>query len=156
MNEKIVVKPPSECTEDIPILVNYFLQEWPDHYGDNGPGDAQEDIENYASGGSLPIGFVAYYNNFLCGLMALKADSISTHTHLGPWVAAGFVVKELRNHGVGARLLSAIEKLATDMEISKLYSGTAQAHGLLLRAGWHSKETVLYNGEDVSIYQKQL
>jgi GNAT superfamily N-acetyltransferase len=88
--------------------------------------------------------------------MALKIDSITTHSHLGPWVAAGFVTKDFRNRGVGASLLTAIEKLAADMEVTKLYSGTARAHGLLLRAGWSKKEIVVYNGEDVSIYQKEL
>jgi len=156
MENQTVIKPLRECRKDIPILVKYFLQEWPDHYGKDGPGDAQEDIENYARGTSLPIGLVAYYNNIPCGLMALKTDSISTHSHLGPWVAAGFVAKELRHLGIGSSLLSAVEKLAADMQFTKLYSGTARAHGLLLRSGWCEREVVVYGGENVVIYEKQL
>ena len=156
MKNETVVKPLRECTQDIPTLVDFFLQEWPDHYGKNGPGNAQEDIESYANGTSLPIGLVAYYKNLPSALMALKADSISTHSHLGPWVAAGFVASELRNHDIATSLLSAVEKLAADRQFTKLYSGTARAHGLLLRSGWHKKETGVYGGENVAIYQKQL
>ena len=156
MKNGTLIKPLRECTKEIPILVNLFIQEWPSHYGESGPGNARLDIESYANEYSLPIGLVAYRGNLPCGLMALKADSISTHSHLGPWVAAGFVAPESRKQGIGSILLSGIEKVANDMNFKKLYSGTARAHGLLLRSGWHKKETVVYGGENVSIYSKQL
>ena len=156
MNNGILIKPLIDHRSDIPVLVDWFLKEWPEHYGNGGLGNAQRDIESYANNDILPVGLVAYRNNELCGIMALKEDSISSLSHLGPWVAAGYVAPEFRDQGIGGRLLSGVEKVASNMGFSQIYSGTSLAHGLLLRANWVKENEVVQAGNNVSIYTKKL
>jgi hypothetical protein len=77
--------------EVMPVLRAWFETEWMDCYGPGGSGDAQKDLIAYSSRKSWPIGLVAFSGGHLCGIAALKPESISTHTHLCPWAAAGLV-----------------------------------------------------------------
>jgi GNAT superfamily N-acetyltransferase len=142
--------------EAIPVIRRWFEMEWAAYYGPGGPGDAEQDLVAYSSRRKLPVGLIAFYDDQLGGIAALKAHSISTHTHLGPWAAAGLVLPQFRGRGVGSRLLRALEEVAKGFGYSTIDCGTATAIGLLERNGWQFMERVRYDGEDVSIYQKAL
>lgn len=140
----------------VPVLKQWFEIAWADYYGPAGPGNAAQDLLAYSSREKLPVGLVAFYAGQLCGIAALKPDSISTHTHLSPWAAAGFVVPGFRRRGIGAKLVSALEDVARALGYSTIYCGTSTAIDLLKRQEWQFMERVRYHGEDVSIYQKAL
>jgi GNAT superfamily N-acetyltransferase len=142
--------------EALPVLQVWFATEWATYYGPGGPGNAEQDLVAYSSRGKLPIGVVAYLEDRLCGIAALKSDSIRTHMHLGPWAAAGLVPPEFRRRGIGTSLIRVLEAMAKERGYSAIYSGTSAATGLLERTGWQFMERVKYDGEDVSIYRKTL
>ena len=73
--------------------------EWAAYYGPGGPGDAKQDLLAYSSRETLPVGLIAFYDDQLCGVAALKAHSISAHPHLAPWAAAGLVLPQFRGPG---------------------------------------------------------
>lgn len=156
MNENLKIIPLADDPEALPILKQWFEDEWKFHYGSNGPGNAEKDVKAYSNRSKLPIGLVGYLDGELCGMLALKKQSITTHSHLTPWAAAGFVVPQKRRKGIGAKLLFAIEGIARHMGYTKIYSGTSTAASLLKRSDWQFIEQVQYNGEDVSIYEKKL
>jgi GNAT superfamily N-acetyltransferase len=66
------------------------------------------------------------------------------------------VALQFRRHGIGTRLVSALEDVARDFGFTTIYSGTSSANSLLIREGWHFMEVVQYDGEAVSIYEKAL
>ena len=66
------------------------------------------------------------------------------------------VAPQFRRHGIGTRLVSALENVARDLGFTTIYSGTSTANSLLMREGWRFMEVVQYNGEAVSIYEKTL
>lgn len=140
----------------LPVLERLFQTEWPDYYGETGPGDAHLDLVAYSNRDRLPIGVIAFSGSEPCGVAALKADSISTHAHLTPWLSGGMVAPQFRRKGIGALLASAVEKVACDLGFTTIYSGTSTANNLLLREGWRLLETVQYHDEPVSIYEKTL
>ena len=96
--------------EAIPVIRRWFEVEWAAYYGPGGPGDAEQDLLAYSSRGKLPVGLIALYDDALCGIAALKAHSLSTHTHLGPWAAAGFVLPPFRGRGIGSSLVGALKR----------------------------------------------
>jgi len=142
--------------EAVPALAEWFRSEWPDWYGPTGKGDVEADLRAFADPGSLPVGVVAFRDGVLCGAAALKAHSIPSHAHLAPWAAAGFVVPRLRNQGVGAALLSALEDEARALGYSHIYCGTGSAASLLRRSGWNFIDSVELEGNAVDVYEKSL
>ena len=142
--------------EALPTLERLFQSEWAAYYGAAGPGNAHQDLVAYSNRGRLPVGLVAFLGSEPCGVAALKADSISTHKHLTPWIGGGMVSPQFRRHGIGAQLVSALEDEARNLGFTTVYSGTSTANSLLIRAGWQFMEVVPYDGEAVSIYEKAL
>jgi len=156
MDSRIQVEYLADHPEVLPILKEWFETEWESYYGPGGPGDAQSDLLAYANRGELPIGVVAFFEDELCGVAALKSESISTHSHLGPWVAAGLVCPSHRRRGIGTELVRALEHVARELGYDRIYCGTSTANRILERRDWQLMEQVKYDGEDVSIYQKAL
>jgi GNAT superfamily N-acetyltransferase len=138
----------------IPTLRVWFETEWTPYYGPDGPGNAEADLLSFCNKNKMPIALVAFCGGELCATVALKHESITTHKHLSPWVAALLVEPRFRNKGVGTRVVAKIEKVAKELGLNKLYAGTSSAVGVLERNGWTFKERVPYFVDDVSIYEK--
>jgi len=151
---ELVTRYLADCPEVIPDLARCFEAEWPSWYGPGGPGDARADLVRYASRAALPVGIVGFLGDEVVGFAALKAESISARADLGPWVAAGFVKREHRRRGYGARLLSAVADVARALGYDRIYCGTATAASLLERCGWAFVEELAYHGEQVRVYMK--
>lgn len=113
--------------EALPTLEQLFQSEWAAYYGAGGPGNARQDLAVYSSRHRLSVGLVAFLGSEPCGVAALKPDSISTHKHLTPWIGAGMVAPQFRRHGIGARLVSALEEVARNFGFTTVYSGTSTA-----------------------------
>lgn len=140
--------------DGLPQLAAWFESEWPDWYGESGPGHALADLRDFASGDWLPRGVVAVMRGEIVGIGALKEESIPSHRHLGPWAAAGYVRPELRGRGIGASLLGALEGEAWSMGFSHIYCATATAETLMQRSGWDVLDTVPHDGEMLTIFSK--
>jgi N-acetylglutamate synthase-like GNAT family acetyltransferase len=113
-------------------------------------------FNSFANLGSLPIGIVALRDGNVCGVAALKAESIASHRHLGPWAAAGFVEPSSRGQGIGARLLIALGEQARRLGFRRIFCGTSTAESLLQRGGWQLIERIVHEGHDLAIYSKAL
>lgn len=68
--------------EAIPVLKSWFECEW------------------------APFGLVALSGDEVCGTAALKKESVTTHTHLTPWLAALLVGTGFRRRGVGEQFIA--------------------------------------------------
>lgn len=156
MATSLTISPLAEHLQAVPELATWFKTEWPHWYGPGGPGDAESDLLAYANHGSLPLGVIAFLDDKLCGVAALKAQSLPSQPHLSPWAAAGFVVPSLRGRGVGAALLCALEREAASLGFTRMYCGTGTAASLLVRSGWAFIEMTVREGQEIAIYEKTL
>jgi GNAT superfamily N-acetyltransferase len=146
--------PLSQAPELAPQVEAWLLSEWPAWYGPGGAGSLRSDIAAFsATSVKLPIGVIALQNEKPVAFGALKSESISTHTPLAPWAAAGYVKPELRGQGIGAALLGALVTQARRLGYESVYCGTSTAENLLRRAGWQAVEKVVYAGKPLVIFR---
>ncbi|MGA6925597.1 MAG: GNAT family N-acetyltransferase [Desulfosarcina sp.] len=151
----IRIEPLAAHAEVLPLLQRWFEMEWPSYYGKDGPGNAQRDLQVLANRGSLPMGLVAFCGDRLCGVAALKAESIASHRHLSPWAAAGLVKPSERGRGIGTQLLAGLEREACRLGFQRLYCATNTAESLLHRRGWKLMELIVHEGVDLGIFCKE-
>lgn len=152
----ITIEPLAHHKDLLPLLEQWFITAWPNWYGPAGPGDARHDLNNFARRGTLPTGLLAFMDGNVCGVAALKADSIESHAHLTPWAAAGLVAPHLRGQGIGARLLGALEDKARRLGHTHIHCATATAESLLLRCGGEVLERIHHDGQRLGVFRKAL
>jgi GNAT superfamily N-acetyltransferase len=140
----------------LPTLKQWFETEWPSYYGPGCRGNAERDLAEYANGATLPVGVVAFLGNEICGVAALKSESIGTHSHLTPWAAAAMVPRDRRGRGIGTELIRALEHEAKRRGYDRIYCGTSTAMHVLERLRWQLMEQIVYDGDNVSLYAKAL
>jgi GNAT superfamily N-acetyltransferase len=151
----LVFEPLGNHPEVLNELAELFEAEWPDWYR-SGRGNALQDLQAYSNLDELPVGLIAMREGHICGVAVLKAESIPSHRHLSPWVAAGLVKTALRGQGIGLQLLQALEKQARQLQFTRLYCGTGTAQALLDRAGWHLLAHITHEGKALALYEKVL
>jgi predicted N-acetyltransferase YhbS len=140
----------------LPLLAVWFQSEWPAYYGPNGAADAVTDLRAYSNCSVVPVGLVAFRNNEVCGVAALKAQSIGSRPNLGPWAGAGFVPPQHRRQGIGGALLRSVESVAKELGFPRVYCATSTSASLLELNRWHLLERTTHEGEPVDIYEKAL
>ncbi|MCG8490272.1 MAG: GNAT family N-acetyltransferase [Sneathiellales bacterium] len=160
MNNNLQIDLLADHPEAIPILTAWFEREWTPYYGPEGPGDAESDLRQFCNQTELPIAFVAILDGEICGTAALKQESVTTHPHLSPWLAALLVTPEFRRQGIAERLIEAIEKKAKELGFHTIYVGTGEGSGTpesaLRKRDWEFMEKRPYFVSDVSIFRKTL
>jgi GNAT superfamily N-acetyltransferase len=138
----------------LPLVAEWFVNEWPAWYGPGGPGNVVADLSAFAgSEQTLPVGVIAFLGDQPVGAGALKAESIPSHRHLTPWAAAGFVLPQCRGRGIGALLLRALVAKADELGYDAVYCGTGTSATLLARCGWEPFETTALDGQPLTIYR---
>ncbi len=147
-----------ECLADhrdlVRVLAVWFQSEWPAYYGAGALAEA--DLRAYSNGSALPVGLVAFRGNEVCGVAALKAQSIASRRNLGPWAGAGFVLPAHRHQGIGGNLLRGLERVAKELGFPRVYCATRTSASLLERNEWHLLERVAHEGELLAVYEKAL
>ena len=138
-----------------PFFAERFEEEWSDWYGPGRKADAMSDLMEFAnSAGSLPVGVIALdEDSSPLGIAVLKATSIDTYSHVGPWATAGYVVPSRRREGIGALLLAALLTEANRLGFTEIYCATASAAPLLERTGWTKIDSVIHDGGTQFIFR---
>jgi GNAT superfamily N-acetyltransferase len=149
------IKPLCQAPELLSTVSGWLAAEWPGWYGPGGPGNVMADVHAFArSESEIPIGFVVFRDSVPVGFCALKAESIPTHTHLTPWIAAAFVLPGLRGAGIGAFMVRSVVAHARRLGHGQVYSGTSTAVTLLQREGWDLLEEITHAGVPLLVFRR--
>lgn len=134
------------------LLAQTFKDAWPDFFADR----SAEQIERqmFVEGEGLPAILVAEVAGRVAGTVALRAHSVETHEHLGPWVTGLWVAPDLRQLGLGRKLLLAITEEAAARGFREIHAVTNTARWLFEKLGWERVEEILYHGEEVTLFRK--
>jgi N-acetylglutamate synthase-like GNAT family acetyltransferase len=146
-----LIRPLRETPEAGRLLAQAFKDAWPDFFADR----SAEEIEDamFTEGPELPAILVATVDGRVAGTVALRARSVETHEHLGPWVTGLWVEPDLRKLGLGRDLLNAIMEEAKTRGFREIYAVTNTARWLFDKLGWEAVEEIVYHGEEVTLYR---
>jgi N-acetylglutamate synthase-like GNAT family acetyltransferase len=149
-----LIRPLREIPEAGRLLAQAFKDGWPDFFVDRSAEEIEEVL--FVEGSELPAMpaiLVASQDGRIAGTVALRARSVETHEHLGPWVTGLWVAPDRRGLGLGRELLSAITEEAAARGHREIYAVTNTARWLFTKMGWAAVEEILYHGEEVTLFQ---
>lgn len=118
MNFKIV--PLSTCTEFIPNLAKWAYNLW--YKNKNVRLEiVEKDYLRRSKFSSLPVTWVAIFNNQPIGMISLKERDLLKEESLSPWLSALYVLPEFRKKGIGFALIKNLLLIAKSMNYKKIY-----------------------------------
>jgi GNAT superfamily N-acetyltransferase len=135
------------------VVAGWLRSEWPSWYGPDGSANADDDVRRCSQVDQLPLGLLAFVQGTPCGFGVLKQDLVPGYEDATPWLGAGFVVPSLRGHGIGLRVVHALEAQAQRMGYPHVYCATSTAQSLMERAGWSHAGDSSLGGKHVAIYR---
>jgi predicted N-acetyltransferase YhbS len=146
-----------DAPDALPELARSFLLESPDYFrGQTADDVLQRMLTPTLQRDALPLALVAHVAECVAGTVAIRRDSISTHPHLSPWVAALHVRPSWRNRGIGSALVQVAEREAVRLGFAGLYAGSAHAAPLFERLGWVPLERLTYWSEPLVVLRRDL
>ena len=138
--------------EHAPTFASWFMAEHPGFFGDASLSDVvREHFETRFNTDSLPISFIALSNEQAVGTIALLVESVTTHTHLTPWLGGLHVHPEFRHQGIGMSLVAHGLKKAAELGFDGVYAGISRAEERYIADGWRVQERVIYCGKPLSV-----
>lgn len=146
----------ADHTEVIPILAQWFYKEWAYLHPGKTLADVEQLIGERINTNKIPLALVAFDNRELLGTVCLKVHDMDTRLDLSPWLAGLYVSAPWRRQGIGATLVSAIEKEARELGVERLYLHTPESETFYSKLGWQVKERPQYHGYPVSLMQKNI
>ena len=142
--------------ERIAELALLHFNEWKHLSPDVTLDDRIRKLQQMAQSREIPFIVVAMENDQLAGSAALVGEDMRTRKDLSPWLASVFVKPELRQNGLGTRLVRHIEDEAGRLGVEKLFLFTEHARDLYLKLGWRDLEKCEYQGFDVTVMFREL
>ncbi|HUW44925.1 MAG TPA: GNAT family N-acetyltransferase [Dehalococcoidia bacterium] len=142
--------------EVIPLLAQWFYNEWAYLHPERTLADVELLIGERINTNKISVALVAFDNQELLGTVCLKVHDMDTRLDLSPWLAGLYVSAPRRRQGIGAALVSAIEKKAHELGVEKLYLHTPESETFYSKLGWQVKERPQYHGYPVSLMQKKI
>ena len=148
----------AEVPDLLPVLVEWYQTEWEPYYGPSGPGDAARDLAAAADGTDrLPICLVALdAGGAPLGTVSLKGESLPSHRHLSPWIAALLVEPGMRGRGVGTALIEAAEAQASRLGFECLYLASSRMRTYLEGRGYERIDEAETLREITPVYSLRL
>ncbi len=142
--------------EAVTLIAEYNFKAW----GRKNPNDSVEKtiqrIQARIENRRPPITLVAYEGQEYAGSVTLKLHEMRIYPERAHWLGDLLVVPEKRSRGIGTRLVSETEYLASSFGISKLHLYTTNQASFYERLGWEMDEYVYYENENVAVMFKEL
>jgi predicted N-acetyltransferase YhbS len=145
--------------EVIPVLATWIHDEWSYLYPEMTLQDVVSLFRERINKEKLPLTLVAFEAEEPVGTVSLRTFDMETRRDLPHWLTSLYVVKPWRRRGIGSGLVKTAGKMATGLEICKLFLFTTEVNLPPLfysKLGWIVKEETIYHSHPVMIMEKDL
>jgi GNAT superfamily N-acetyltransferase len=146
----------SECAEHIPILTEWFWQQWGRYRVGSSKEKISARLHTFLNEGSIPFTLVAIANGIPAGTASVRPDDMAIRPHLQPWLASVYVDENFRKLGIGSQLIIEAERRAQIQGFDVLYLYTPDKAHLYERLGWTELERVWYHAQEMIVMSKCL
>jgi GNAT superfamily N-acetyltransferase len=143
----------------IPELTELLFAEWQDLYLAAGlsQADLAAALQERAVRDRIPLTLVAIDDGQLVGAGSIKLSEDGTRVGLTPWLAGIYVKEDQRGKGLGIQIVTALEQIARELGVPRLYLSADNAEHFYLKLGWQVLDKVESFGvRDVALMSKDL
>lgn len=143
----------------IPELTELLFAEWQDLYLAAGlsQADLAAALQERAVRDRIPLTLVAIDDGQLVGAGSIKLSEDGTRVGLTPWLAGIYVKEDQRGKGLGVQIVAALEQIARELGVQRLYLSADNAEHFYLKLGWQVLDKVESLGvRDVALMSKDL
>jgi GNAT superfamily N-acetyltransferase len=142
--------------EALPIIADWYFREWSFLYPEWTVRDFMRMISRRIHKDIIPLALVAFQGPEPVGTVSMKRHDKGAPRRLGPWITGLFVREDLRNKGIGSRLMAAAEKKARELGEEALFLITYRLEPYYTRLGWQELEHTFQDGYLITIMTKRL
>ena len=148
----------ADRVDAIPVIADWYFDEWGHLLKDDSPGRTRERIETYLNRDEIPFILVAMNDNNFVGAAQLKyhemAEMFPDREH---WLGGVYIEPACRGRGYGSQIVERIVEMAPGYGVETLHLQTeALDGGLYARLGWTPYAQVTNRGLDVLVMERRL
>jgi GNAT superfamily N-acetyltransferase len=149
----MLIEPLADCAEAVPMLAQWFCDEWP--YEERSPGTVEAQLRENLNRDRLPITWIYRSGADVIGTVSLDLSDLPlpAYSHLSPWLASLYVIPSARGRGVGLALVNYLLGFARRASISTAYLWTPGSTKLYEKCGWKIFDTSSYAGHPITLMQ---
>jgi N-acetylglutamate synthase-like GNAT family acetyltransferase len=146
----------SQFPEYIPVIADWLYAEWHPFMSGKTIGDVIELFQKRLNTETIPITFLAFNNNDLCGTVSVTKEETLISSDKINWLSGLYVDSLSRSKGTGSLLMKKAEEIASQLSIKKIYTFTSKHNDFLQNRGWNLEEKKTLHDVDIYICNKIL
>ena len=137
----------------VPIVARWWFEEWGHFQPDGRVDDWIADIHSALSHDEVPVYVIAFRGDNVVGAAVLKNHEMrDKFPDKRYWLGNVYVDAAWRGHGIAAKLVREIIRIATEKRIPALHLQTLHPDGgLYARLGWQPLDHVQHHGNEVCV-----
>ena len=149
----MLIEPLADCAEAIPMLAQWFCDEWP--YEGRSPGEVGAQLRKNLNRDRLPITWICRSGGDVIGTISLDLSDLPlpAYTHLSSWLASLYVIQSARGRGIGLALVNHLLGFARRSSITTAYLWTPGSTRLYDKCGWKAFDASSYAGRPITLMQ---
>ena len=140
----------------IPTLTKWFYDEWSYLHEKPTYEYFENELHDSLNTNKFPLAILGFENDELVATSSILAHDLDSYNHLTPWLASVYVREDKRGNGLGKEIVLAIEKIAKEIGVKKIYLYATDAQDFYKKFGWISKENSTKNKTPITIMEKML